>query len=171
MTTPTRYGYTYEVQLHLRGTATLTRYSYTYEVQLHLRGTTTPTRCIYIYHEIQSTYEVRYINMVLDLLSYTTSDGMRIPCQNTFCYIPVRFNWSFELHTVRSGPGSGTTSIGSRFRFRIEMVWSATVVSRAHIMPKLTFLEILLIFCDIIDKVEKESAAFDSLSPSPPIFM
>jgi hypothetical protein len=50
------YTNTYEVQLHLRGTATPaatatpTSYSFTYEVQLHLigtatlRGTATPTR-------------------------------------------------------------------------------------------------------------------------------
>jgi hypothetical protein len=43
--TSTRYGYTYEVRLHLRGMDT-------YEVRLHLRGTATPTRYGY-------TYEVR----------------------------------------------------------------------------------------------------------------
>jgi hypothetical protein len=39
--------YTYEVQLHLRATATPTRYSFTYEVQLHLIGTATSTSYIY----------------------------------------------------------------------------------------------------------------------------
>ncbi len=55
--TSTRYSFTYEVRLHLRGTATSTRYGYiyevqllyTYEVRLHLRGTATTTRYGYIY--------------------------------------------------------------------------------------------------------------------------
>ncbi len=44
---------TYEVQLHLRetatpmATATPTRYSFTYEVLLHLKGTDTPTMYSY----------------------------------------------------------------------------------------------------------------------------
>jgi hypothetical protein len=47
------YTYTYEKQLHLRGTATSmatttpTRYSFTYEVQLHLKGTATSTMYSY----------------------------------------------------------------------------------------------------------------------------
>jgi hypothetical protein len=49
------YTYTYEVQLHLRGTATpmatgtSMRYSFTNEVQLHLKGTATPTSYSYTY--------------------------------------------------------------------------------------------------------------------------
>jgi hypothetical protein len=35
--TPTRYSFTYDVQVHLIGTATTTKYNYSYKVKLHLR--------------------------------------------------------------------------------------------------------------------------------------
>ncbi len=51
---PTRYSFAYQVQLHPRGTAAPTRYSCTHKVQLHprgtaARGTALPTSYSYTY--------------------------------------------------------------------------------------------------------------------------
>ncbi len=78
------YTYTYEVQLHLRGTAmpmataTSTRYSFTYEVQLHLHvmGTATTTRYNYSYvvklhlQELVCTFKSTLKKICWQLLNY-----------------------------------------------------------------------------------------------------
>ncbi len=63
--TPTRYGNTQEVHLHLQGTATPagtarpTRYSYIYEIQLHTRDTDRPTMYTYSVLELLNKYNIR----------------------------------------------------------------------------------------------------------------
>jgi hypothetical protein len=54
--TPTRYSFTFEVQIHLK------RYSYTYNVKLFLEGKATPTKT--------ATFKSTLKNIVRRLLNY-----------------------------------------------------------------------------------------------------
>jgi hypothetical protein len=126
--TPMRYSCTYELQLHLRGTAHLggtstpTMYS-TPTVRgtspgtttpITLRDTSTPSRYVYSY-KVPLNLRL-YSNTFLELLTYTTSDVMKISCHHRARDVPPsRYNWFLELPIVGSGSGAASKEkIGSR---------------------------------------------------------